>query len=124
MGLIFERNGVFQNGLGFAIKQLKHQDNSLKQLTLIVHGLILYSGGLIIGSIFVSQIWGLIFEGAYYGNFTVLYEFTILREVLLHAPRTVSMDCNFWSGDFRSSHFHSSGLLPKLVFVGQAIPGS
>ena len=59
------------------INSLIHQENSLKQLIVSVHGL--YSGELIIGRIFVSEVWeglfsgGLIFGGgAYYRNFTVV----------------------------------------------------
>ena len=44
-------------------KRLKHYENSLKQLALTVHGLI-------IGRIFASEIWGggLIFGRAYFGG--------------------------------------------------------
>ena len=40
-GLVFGGNFAFQNGLGLTIKQLKMltKDNSLKPLTLTVHGL-------------------------------------------------------------------------------------
>ena len=44
--------------LGLTIKNsLKHYENSLKQLTLTDH-MGLYSGGLLIGKIFASDIWG------------------------------------------------------------------
>ena len=64
----------FKIGWTSQYNSLKHEDDSLKQLTLSMG---LYSGGLIIGRIFASEIWGayvregLFFGGAYYRNFTV-----------------------------------------------------
>ena len=40
---------------------VKDYENSLKQIAITVHGLI-YSGGLIIGRIFASEIWGAYFR--------------------------------------------------------------
>ena len=42
--------------------------NSLKHLTLTVHGLINYSGGLFIGSIFASEIWGAYFRSSHFDH--------------------------------------------------------
>ena len=56
-GLIVERNFVFQNGLGLTIKNsLTHYENSLKQLALTT-SICLYLGGLVVRSIFASEIW-------------------------------------------------------------------
>ena len=54
--------------VGFDDKNgLKHEDNSLKQLTLKVHGLTVYLGGLIIGRINLRlKFGGLIFGRAYF----------------------------------------------------------
>ena len=69
-GLIIGGNFAFQNGL-------KHEYNSLKQVTLTVHGLMF--GRAYFGRIFASEIGvayfraGLFFEGAYCRNFTEFY---------------------------------------------------
>ena len=76
--LIIRGSFAFQNGLGLVIKTaLKTIDNNLKKLDLTLYGLILFSGVLIIGRIFASEIsraGGGVFSrgrtrGAYYGNF-------------------------------------------------------
>ena len=76
-GLVIGRNFAFQNGVGLSIKTAKNTKmNSLKQLTVTVHGLTFRRdyyrkcnlrprfGGLLLGR--------LIFGGAYYRNFTVV----------------------------------------------------
>ena len=56
------------------INSLIHQENSLKQLIVSVHGL--YSGELIIGRIFVSEVWeGLFSGGLIFGGGGLLSEF-------------------------------------------------
>ena len=78
MGVIIGGNLVFQNGLDLTIKTAKNtEDNSLKQLTLTVHGIIFgrayYQKDIYIcdlGHLFEGE---LISGGACYQNFIVPY---------------------------------------------------
>ena len=67
-GLIIGRNFAFQNRLDLTIKTARNTTktayNSLTQQILTLNGLIFQ--GLIIGRIFASEIWGLIFRRAYF----------------------------------------------------------
>ena len=59
-GLIIQRNFAFQIGLGMTIKTAfrKHYENRLKQLkTASTNSPWAYTGGLIIGRNFASEIW-------------------------------------------------------------------
>ena len=74
---------------------LKHYENSPKQLALTVHGFIL--GRLIIGRIFASQIWRLIFffwgggGGAFYQNVMVLFLYFLCFTVILQSQRELQI---------------------------------
>ena len=84
---------------------LKHYENSLKELALTGYGLIL--GGLIIGRIFASEIWGAYFREGLLSEFYGMYKINSYCGIrgICQGKRTLSYE----------KIFTSTGILLNLV---------